>query len=113
MKHALTTHVLDTSRGRPAAGVRVRLYRGDALLVTTQTNSDGRCDASLLEGAAFTPGSYRIEFEIGDFFVASGAPDGGRFLKVVPVVFQVDDPTVGYHVPLLATPWSYATYRGS
>lgn len=113
MKGALSTHVLDTAHGRPAAGVRVSLYRGPALITTTQTNADGRTDAPLLTGDAFTPGTYRIEFAIGDYFAAAGDADARRFLDVVPIVFVVDEPAQGYHVPLLASPWSYSTYRGS
>lgn len=113
MKNALSTHVLDTANGRPAAGVRVTLYRGDESIVMTTTNADGRTEAPLLAGDAFTPGTYRIEFAIGDYFASIGNADAKRFLNVVPIVFVVDEPADGYHVPLLASPWSYSTYRGS
>ena len=113
MKGALSTHVLDTATGRPAAGVSVSLYRDGALLAARHTNADGRTDAPLLVGDAFTPGTYRIEFAIGDYFASTGNADAKKFLDVVPIVFVVDAPAKGYHVPLLASPWSYSTYRGS
>ncbi len=117
MKGRLSTHVLDTTRGVPAVGVRVELSRVSAgavtALKTAVTNVDGRTDKPLLEGPDFTPGTYRIVFHVGDYYRGQGHPDAGRFLDEVPVVFVVDDPDAGYHVPLLVTPWSYATYRGS
>jgi hydroxyisourate hydrolase len=117
MKGALSTHVLDTARGRPAEGVEIELARmsGDSAvpLKTAVTNADGRTDEPLLAGAAFTPGSYRILFRVGDYYRRRGHPDAGKFLDAVPVVFSVDDPSAGCHVPLLVTPWSYSTYRGS
>jgi 5-hydroxyisourate hydrolase len=112
-RHTLSTHVLDQAHGKPAAGVLVSLYRGDTPIVTMTTNADGRTDAPLLSGDAFTPGDYRIEFAVGDYFAATGNADAKKFLDVVPIVFRVDDPARGYHVPLLVTPWSYSTYRGS
>ena len=113
MKGALSTHVLDTAHGKPAAGVRVRLFRGDALLAEATTNADGRTDAPLLIGDAFTPGTYRIEFGVGDYFASIGDADARQFLDVVPIAFVVVEPSRGYHVPLLCSPWSYSTYRGS
>ena len=112
----LTTHVLDTSRGKPAAGVRIELDRiantGERQrLVNTTTNADGRTDAPLLQGEAFAPGAYELVFAVGAYFRAHGGAGQG-FLDSVPVRFTVTDDG-HYHVPLLVTPWSYATYRGS
>ena len=112
-KNTLSTHVLDTANGKPAAGVRVHLYRADQLLVETKTNADGRTDAPLLSGETLLTGSYRLEFSIGEYFRSLGNPDAQRFLDIVPIQFSVDDPSSGYHVPLLVSPWSYSTYRGS
>ena len=114
----LSTHVLDTASGKPAAGVRIELYRvgapgGAAPLVEAVTNADGRTDAPLLAGEDLLAGTYRLAFHVGDYFCGTGHPDGRRFLDVVPVVFVVDDPAAGYHVPLLVSPWAYSTYRGS
>lgn len=109
----LSTHVLDQAHGRPAMGVGVKLYRGAELVTSTVTNSDGRTNAPLLTGNAFRPGAYRIEFAVGDYFASIGNADAKRFLDVVPIVFHVDDPSRGYHVPLLVSPWAYSTYRGS
>jgi len=108
----LTTHVLDTVSGRPAAGVTVVLYRlGQERqeLASTVTNSDGRCDAPLLSGAAFTTGTYELEFGAGDYF----GLDGIRFLDRVVIRFSIADASEHYHVPLLMSPYSYSTYRGS
>jgi 5-hydroxyisourate hydrolase len=105
----LTTHVLDTTSGKPAAGVAVRLYRGGLLIASAVTNDDGRCDAPLLEGHSLVSGVYDLVFAIGDYF-ALPAP---RFLDEVVLRFTVGDATQHYHVPLIATPWSYTTYRGS
>jgi 5-hydroxyisourate hydrolase len=114
----LTTHVLDTANGRPAAGVRIELYSIDgaaaALLASAQTNADGRTDRPLLEGDALKAGVYQLEFHAGEYFRATGATDAAPpFVGVVPVRFGIADPAVHYHVPLLCTPWSYSTYRGS
>jgi len=99
---SLSTHVLDTMRGRPAAGVTIELRRGDELMTAT-TDEDGR--ARLLDE---TPaGEYELTFAVGDYF-------GERaFLDRVPVRFAIADPGAHYHVPLLVSPWSYTTYRGS
>lgn len=113
MAGKLTTHVLDTAHGSPAAGVKISVYRGADLLVTAVTNNDGRIDAPLLEGERFQRGAYRLEFSIGDYFAARGHPDARRFLDIIPIAFIVDDSTRAYHVPLLVSPWSYSTYRGS
>ena len=110
----LTTHVLDTMHGRPAAGVALRLWRGDAAVAEAVTNADGRCDAPLLEGEALRAGAYRLEFAVGDYFrrLGVGLPDP-PFLEVVAVEFGVADAAAHYHVPLLVSPFAYSTYRGS
>jgi 5-hydroxyisourate hydrolase len=110
---SLTTHVLDTTHGRPAAGMKVRLYFGDAILIETVTNVDGRIPGALTQGEHFCAGNYRLEFGVGDYFASIDHPDARRFLDIVPVSFVVDDPSRSYHVPLLVSPWSYSTYRGS
>lgn len=108
---ALTTHILDTGSGKPAAGVRVELYRmtpDGALKVTErQTNADGRTDTPLMNADDFTPGRYELRFHIGAHFGGAG------FLDVVPIAVTLAAGAGHYHVPLLCTPWSYATYRGS
>lgn len=115
----LSTHVLDTAHGGPAAGVAVALHRLEAdgsrtLLVETRTNADGRTDAPLLAGEAYAPGRYEIVFAIGAYFRARGLalPDPA-FLDEVPIRFGIAEADGHYHVPLLASPWSYSTYRGS
>jgi 5-hydroxyisourate hydrolase len=113
----LTTHVLDTARGRPAAGVAIELWRvadaGDrrALLATARTNADGRTDAPLLADAALTAGVYELVFAVGPYFAEGAAAP--PFLDRVPVRFGVSDPAAHYHVPLLVSPWAYSAYRGS
>ena len=114
----LTTHVLDTARGRPAAGLALRLYRleGDSrhLLGSAVTNADGRTDRPLLEGGAFTAGVYEIEFEAGAYHRTAAPVDTGTpFLDRVPVRFGISEPGANYHVPLLLSPFGYSTYRGS
>ena len=110
MSGRLTTHVLDTARGRPAAGIPVELARveGDRrdVLRTLRTNADGRTDEPLLDGGELRPGTYEIVFDVGGHF-AEG------FLDRVPVRFTIADADAHYHVPLLVSPWSYSTYRGS
>lgn len=113
----LTTHVLDTASGRPAANVAVRLYRldgGRAEIAATRTNADGRCDASLLAGDAMAAGTYELEFDAGDHFAAQGVslPEP-RFLDTVVLRFGVSEPDAHYHVPLLISPYAYSIYRGS
>ncbi|MFN2508721.1 MAG: hydroxyisourate hydrolase [Chthoniobacterales bacterium] len=105
----LSTHVLDTMRGRPAAGIKIELWSLDrsALIKTVQTNSDGRTDAPLLTGEEFATGSYELVFYVGDYFGER------RFLDRVPVRFTISEPAAKYHVPLLVSPWAYSTYRGS
>ena len=111
MNGSLTTHVLDTARGRPAAGVGIELARvadgGREVLRMVTTNADGRTDAPLMEAGELVAGEYELVFAVGDYF-------GERaFLDRVPVRFSVADTDAHYHVPLLVSPWSYSTYRGS
>jgi 5-hydroxyisourate hydrolase len=103
----LSTHVLDISRGKPAAGVQVRLYRNSELLAATETDSDGRTPEPLLAGASIPTGTYELVFAVGAYFGAS------PFLDDVVVRFRVADPAGDYHVPLLVSPYGYTTYRGS
>ncbi|MGH6683100.1 MAG: hydroxyisourate hydrolase [Pseudolabrys sp.] len=113
----LTTHVLDTARGRPAAGIAIELFRlGTARerLAAVATNADGRCDRPLLEGAAFSAGTYELVFQAGAYFTKQGiALPEPKFLDEVIVRFGIADAELHYHVPLLLTPFGYATYRGS
>src|SRR5256714_11662510 len=112
----ITTHVLDTAAGRPAAGLKVILTRLDgtpAVVAEVVTNADGRADEPLLEGAAFAAGRYEIVFHVGDYFRARGVTlPNPSFLDLVPVRFGVTEDT-HYHVPLLVSPYGYSTYRGS
>ena len=113
----LTTHVLDTAHGVPAEGVRIALHGRGAragLLREATTNADGRCDRPLLEGDALLAGEYELMFGIGAYFAARGVvqPEP-RFLDEVVVRFGVADPARHYHVPLLASPFGFSTYRGS
>jgi 5-hydroxyisourate hydrolase len=114
----LSTHVLDTAQGKPGAGVTIELYRVDggqrALLRSDATNNDGRCNAPLLEGDALQAGQYELVFAAGDYFAAQGVPlPEPRFIDRVTIAFGVADASQNYHVPLVVTPWSYSTYRGS
>ena len=114
----LSTHVLDTARGKPAAGVVILLYRlegaGRSLLREVVTNADGRTDGPLLEGAGLAAGSYELLFRAGDYLRASGqAGEGVLFLDEIPIRFGVPDAGQHYHVPLLISPFGYSTYRGS
>ena len=110
----LTTHVLDTASGRPAAGVEVRLYLGTSLIARKSTNSDGRCDGPLIAGEAFVVGAYRLEFEIGGYFRSANIDlPSPAFLETVVITFGVADASAHYHVPLLVSPFGYSTYRGS
>jgi 5-hydroxyisourate hydrolase len=110
----LTTHVLDTARGRPAAGVTVTLWRIEgetrARLAMAATNADGRTDAPLLPPEAFAEGVYELVFEVGAYLRATGQPDA--FLDVAPIRFRMSEPA-HHHVPLLLSPFGYSTYRGS
>jgi len=114
----LTTHVLDTARGRPAAGVAITLHEVGAnargVLAQAVTNADGRTDAPLIASMPLRIGTYELQFAIGDYFtrIAPAAAEQA-FLDVVPVRFAITEPEGHYHVPLLASPWSYTTYRGS
>ncbi|HQX06133.1 MAG TPA: hydroxyisourate hydrolase [Zoogloea sp.] len=113
----LTTHVLDTAHGRPGQGIAVTLFRldgGRRELLRTVTNDDGRCDRPLLEGEAFEAGTYELVFAAGDYFRAlvTTLPEP-PFVDEVALRFGVADPAQHYHVPLLVSPWSYSTYRGS
>ena len=112
----ITTHVLDTAAGRPAAGLKVVLNRLDAapvVLAEAVTNADGRVDRPLLEGSNFAIGRYEIVFHVGDYFRRAGValPDP-PFLDLVPLRFGVAQ-DAHYHVPLLVSPYAYSTYRGS
>jgi 5-hydroxyisourate hydrolase len=112
----LTTHILDTANGTPAAGVDIRLYTLDgdrSLCAAAVTNEDGRTGHPLVEGDAMTAGTYEIEFDIGAYFRAKGVgASEPAFLDtvVIRVSLNADE---HYHVPLLVSPWSYSTYRGS
>jgi 5-hydroxyisourate hydrolase len=114
----LSTHVLDTAHGRPGAGVRVALYAlagGTRTLVKEDvTNADGRCATPLLEGEAMRAGRYELVFGAGDYFAAQGvALPEPRFIDQVTIAFGIADASQNYHVPLVVSPWSYSTYRGS
>lgn len=121
----LTTHVLDTVQGRPAAGMALSLYvrvpspDGCAdgrwqLLRHVVTNDDGRIDGPLLQGEDVKRGHYRLVFEVDTYFRAQGVPlPDMPFLTQVPLDFGIDDEGAHYHVPLLVSPWAYSTYRGS
>ena len=117
MSGKLSTHVLDIAHGRPAAGMRITLHAAIDLqapaIKTVITNADGRTDQPLLEGNALKSGNYTLLFHVADYFHHMGHPDAGKFLVTVPVHFAIADANAGYHVPLLVSPWSYSTYRGS
>ena len=114
----LSTHVLDTTQGRPGAGVRIDLFAVGAsartVIKSETTNQDGRCNAPLLEGDAMRPGQYELVFFAGDYFAAQGVemPEP-RFIDRVTIAFGLAHADQNYHVPLVVTPWSYSTYRGS
>jgi 5-hydroxyisourate hydrolase len=110
----LTTHVLDTAAGRPAAGVTVELYRvgSEAPLAVAVTNADGRLDQPLAEGAGFAAGVYELRFHAGDYLRRSSRVSDPPFLDIVPVRFGVAA-NQNCHVPLILSPFGYATYRGS
>jgi 5-hydroxyisourate hydrolase len=112
----LTTHVLDTASGKPAAGLRVELFRlshPEERLTVATTNKDGRVDGPLLEGDDFTPGVYELRFHAGDYLRSTAKLPQPLFLDVVPVRFGIAAPGEHYHVPLLLSPFGYSTYRGS
>ena len=111
----LTTHILDTSRGKPANGVKINLYRKEGqnsvLIKTAETNSDGRCDEALLSDKDFIVGCYELEFAVDEYFKANSVDC--PFLRDVVVRFYITEGDGNYHVPLLISPFSYSTYRGS
>ncbi len=114
----VTTHVLDTARGKPAAGVVITLYRvtgnSHKKIAETVTNADGRTDAPMLTGAALTAGYYELIFSAGDYLRSTGQAVGDvLFLDQIPIRFGVPDADQHYHVPLLISPFAYSTYRGS
>lgn len=105
----LSTHVLDTARGKPAAAVRIELFRNGIKLVEAVTNADGRTDAPLQ--SELEVGSYELVFHAGEYLRATGQT--AAFLDMIPIRFGVIDPAAHYHVPLLLSPFAYSTYRGS
>jgi len=116
----LTTHVLDTTLGKPAAALRLTLWAINSeadiktALKTIETNSNGRTDEPLLTGGDFKPSTYEITFDVAAYFARTGAKiSDPPFLDQIPIRFTVADPSKNYHVPLLVSPWSYSTYRGS
>ena len=132
MSGKLSTHVLDTAKGRPAAGLKIQLWKIEAderrLLKEVITNQDGRTETPLLLGDELKPGVYELVFQVGPYFqnlsrrsVAEAEAADDAFLKTtedpflgdVPVRFRILNPGENYHIPLLVSPWSYTTYRGS
>src|SRR5687767_13398445 len=123
MGAGLTTHVLDTARGIPAAGMGIELWRLEdggsrKLLKRVQTNADGRTDEPMLSGSEIETGIYELVFAVGDYFGAGAQANrvevtAPPFLGDVLVRFGISDPDAQYHVPLLVSPWAYSTYRGS
>lgn len=115
----LSTHVLDTAHGSPAAAMRVELYRIGALgnpelIKRTVTNLDGRTDELLLSGSEVQEGIYELQFHVAEYFEGRGAEVANPpFLDLIPIRFAIADLDANYHVPLLVSPWSYSTYRGS
>lgn len=118
MPAKLSTHVLDTAHGCPAAGFKIELWSlagpQPKLIKTARTNADGRTDQPLLDAAEMQTGNYELVFCVGDYFAARGnGPAKPSFLDRVPVRFNISDASASYHVPLLVSPWAYTTYRGS
>jgi 5-hydroxyisourate hydrolase len=118
MPAKLSTHVLDTAHGCPAQGMRIELWAMEGeertLVATVKTNADGRTESPLLAADEMKPGQYELLFFVGDYFSAKSAMlPKIRFLDRVPVRFGIADAGASYHVPLLCSPWSYSTYRGS
>jgi 5-hydroxyisourate hydrolase len=114
----LSTHVLDTANGKPAKDLEIELFalEGDRRrsILRTVTNEDGRTDSPLMIGEAFHTGTYELVFHVGPYFRSIGtATADPPFLDVVPIRFSIAEPLGHYHVPLLVSPWSYSTYRGS
>lgn len=113
----LTTHVLDTALGRPAHGLKIELWRDEdasVLISSHVTNADGRVDGPILDGDAFTTGTFELRFHAGDYLKATGQdlPDP-LFLDIIPIRFGIAEIDGHYHVPLLLSPFGYSTYRGS
>lgn len=113
MAGKLTTHVLDTAHGRPAIGMTVELWSGGERLKSTITNKDGRTDEPMLSETHIREGTFELVFCVGDYFDKAGTGGKVRFLDRVSVCFGISDANANYHVPLLVSPWSYTTYRGS
>lgn len=120
MTGKLTTHVLDTAQGCPAINMSIELWSiqpesGEKILLkTVQTNADGRTDAPMLSNEAFQVGTYELVFAVGEYFAKQAVKtDEPAFLDRVPLQFGIADVEAHYHVPLLVSPWSYSTYRGS
>lgn len=114
----LTTHVLDTARGCPAAGMKIELYRvlqdGTEKIAQAVTNADGRTDGPILPKGQFRVGTYELIFFAGTYLDATGTPpEAPRFLDQIPIRFGISDAQAHYHVPLLLSPFGYSTYRGS
>ena len=121
MSGKLTTHVLDTANGCPGKGIAIALWKIDSnanldsktLLKTTETNHDGRTDRPLLVGEELTTGVYELVFTVGSYFAQYSDYSQPLFLDLIPIRFGISDTEAHYHVPLLVSPWSYSTYRGS
>lgn len=119
MSGKLTTHVLDTANGCPAAGIAIALWQLDlkidakTLLKTTETNHDGRTDKPLLAGEELKTGIYELVFTIGNYFAQYADYSKPLFLDQIPIRFGINEISTHYHIPLLVSPWSYSTYRGS
>ena len=117
MNGGLTTHVLDTANGKPAAGMSVELFVVDGetrtQMKSVRTNADGRTDGPLLSREEFAVGQYEIVFDVAGYFDRDTDLPEPPFLGRVPIRFGIADPDAHYHVPLLVSPWSYSTYRGS
>lgn len=114
----LSTHILDTAHGKPGSGIKIELYVLQAgvrkLLWQEVSNADGRTNAPLLEGETMVAGLYELVFAVGDYFAAQGLNlPRPRFIDQVTLAFGIADSNQNYHVPLLVSPWSYSTYRGS
>ncbi len=115
----LTTHVLDTANGCPGKEIAIALWKLDSkvdsktLLKTVKTNQDGRTDELLLAGEELETGVYELVFKVGDYFARYGEYSEPLFLDEIPIRFGISDIEAHYHVPLLVSPWSYSTYRGS
>ncbi|MDR3392864.1 MAG: hydroxyisourate hydrolase [Sulfuriferula sp.] len=113
----LSTHILDVARGCPAAGIPIALYRvgiADTPLLVCLSNDDGRTNEALLAGDALVAGEYELVFHVAAYFRKAGLLTvEPPFLDRIAIRFNIGDPEQNYHVPLLVSPWSYSTYRGS